>query len=212
MIKDAIEFFKLIGFIEMCDQYDLSAGPQKVIDVYNESVVKTEELAKKHNLYDEEQACNDVWYHLYTLWPVMKNYFQNIGGDKMNIKELRKADEEKVKEHFQNSNDWIFDQDLKLWFNMSTNQTIREYLLDNVETLLSPNELEEFTSKLIFDLSFYEIVEEMSNVELFTVLITTEKNDNKYKTVIYNCEMEITPKQWRKIVDEGVERFIMGKK
>ena len=209
MIKDAIEFFKLIGFIEMCDQHDLSAGPQEVIDVYNESVVKTEELAKKHNLYDEE-ACNDVWYHLYTLWPVMKDYFSN-GGDNM-IEELRKADEEKIKEHFRNSNDWIFDQDLKLWFNVSTNQTIREYLLDNVETILSPNELKEFTSKLIFDLSFCEIVEEMSNVELFTVLITTEKNDNKYKTVIYDCEMEITPKQWRKIVDEGVERFIMGNK
>ena len=74
--KDAIEFFKLMGFIEICDEYDLSAGPSETINEYNKAVIQTEELAQKYGLYNEKEACEDDWYHLYVLWPQMKKFFK----------------------------------------------------------------------------------------------------------------------------------------
>lgn len=76
VISDGIEFFRLMGFIDICDEYDLSAGPKECIDVYNEMVCKTEELAQKYGLYDLKKAQNDPWYHLYTLWPEMETFFK----------------------------------------------------------------------------------------------------------------------------------------
>lgn len=73
--KDAVKFFKLIGFIEICHEYDLECGPDETINEYNQTVIEIQKLAKKYGLYDEKKDMNDPWYDLYTLWPEMKEYF-----------------------------------------------------------------------------------------------------------------------------------------
>ena len=76
VIEDGIEFFRMIGFIDICDETDLSAGPKEAIDVYNETVVQIDRLAEKYGLHDEEKRINDVWYELHILWPKMDKFFR----------------------------------------------------------------------------------------------------------------------------------------
>lgn len=76
VIEDGINFFNLIGFLDICDEFDLSGGPKECVDAYNEIVIKTEKLAQKYGLYDEKEACSDPWYHLYKLWPKMEEFFR----------------------------------------------------------------------------------------------------------------------------------------
>lgn len=76
VIYDGIKFFKLMGFIDICDATDLSAGPKECIDVYNDTVIKIEELAQKYGLYDEDKSLSDDWYDVYTLWPKMEKFFK----------------------------------------------------------------------------------------------------------------------------------------
>lgn len=76
VIYDGIEFFKLIGFISICDETDLSAGPKEAIDVYNDTVIKIDELAEKYGLHDYNKRYDDPWYELYTLWPKMEEFFK----------------------------------------------------------------------------------------------------------------------------------------
>lgn len=218
--KDAIKFFKLIGFIEICDENDLSAGPKEAIDVYNNIVIETEELAKKYEIYDEEKACSDPWYLLYTLWPQMKDFFLNKiykGDDKMTsnieqttLSELKKLDENKIKVHFERNSteDWIFDHDLQKWTYIPTGQTIKEYLLDNIELVLSPDMLKDFTSELIWHLNFDDVLDELTNMQLLSTITTQKQTDNGYLIYLIGEKVHITPKQWRKIVEKAVERFI----
>ena len=76
VIRDGILFFKYIGFLEVCDEFDLSAGPDECIDTYNEIVIEVEKIAMKYGLYNDEEACADPWYELYTLWPLMDEFFR----------------------------------------------------------------------------------------------------------------------------------------
>lgn len=76
VIFDGIEFFKMIGFIDICDETDLSAGPKEAIDVYNDTVAKIDELAKKYGLHDYHKRSNDPWYELHILWPKMEEFFK----------------------------------------------------------------------------------------------------------------------------------------
>ena len=76
VISDGIEFFKSMGFILICDESDLSAGPKEAIDVYNEIVIKVDELAEKYGLHDDSKRESDPWYELYTLWPKMEEFFK----------------------------------------------------------------------------------------------------------------------------------------
>ena len=76
VIFDGIEFFKMIGFIDICDETDLSAGPKEAIDVYNDTVIKIDELAEKYGLHDHHKRNNDPWYELHILWPKMEEFFK----------------------------------------------------------------------------------------------------------------------------------------
>lgn len=76
VIFDGIEFFKMIGFIDICDETDLSAGPKEAIDVYNDTVIKIDELADKYGLHDMKERNDNVWYELNILWPKMEEFFK----------------------------------------------------------------------------------------------------------------------------------------
>lgn len=75
VIYDGIEFFRMIGFIDICDETDLSAGPKEAIDVYNDTVIKIDELAEKYGLHDNSKRY-DPWYELNVLWPKMEEFFK----------------------------------------------------------------------------------------------------------------------------------------
>ena len=76
VIDDGIEFFKMMGFIDICDDTDLSAGPKEAIDVYNQTVVDVDILADKYGLHDMEKRNSDPWYELHVLWPKMEEFFK----------------------------------------------------------------------------------------------------------------------------------------
>jgi len=76
VIRDGILFFKYMGFIEVCDETDLSAGPKEAIDVYNETVVEIEKIGQKYGLYDDKESCRDPWYEVNTFWPLMDEFFR----------------------------------------------------------------------------------------------------------------------------------------
>lgn len=76
LIRDGIAFFNLIGFIEVCTEYDLECGPaQESIDAYNETVIKIDELANKYGLHNKEMFNKSCWYEHMYLWPKMKKFF-----------------------------------------------------------------------------------------------------------------------------------------
>jgi len=75
VIRDGLLFFKYMGFLEMCDESDLSAAPD-VIDVYNETVIEIEKIGQKYGLYDDNESCRDPWYEVNTFWPLMENFFR----------------------------------------------------------------------------------------------------------------------------------------
>lgn len=212
MKEDAIKFFKTIGFIQICDKEDLSCGPQEVIDIYNEKCIELEELAKKYELYDEKQAAMDPWYDLYTLWPEMNKFF--LGDGNMNnttYKELKEIDEESIRQHFTSdvSRNWNFDQGLEIWFEEKTSQDIRQYLLDNIDLFLSPDVHEDFVNDILFHDNFDEVIECLSNVELLTAVVNKREDENGYNTTIWDYKFEISRKEWRKIVDEATNRFVL---
>lgn len=75
VIADGILFFKYMGFIEVCDEFNLSADPD-AIDVYNEVVAEIEKIGQKYGLYDDKESCKDPWYEVNTFWPLMDTFFR----------------------------------------------------------------------------------------------------------------------------------------
>lgn len=75
VIDDGIEFFKMMGFIDICNETNLSIGPKEAIDVYNQTVVDVDILANKYGLHDMEIK-GDPWYELNILWPKMEKFFK----------------------------------------------------------------------------------------------------------------------------------------
>ena len=126
------------------------------------------------------------------------------------LSELRELDEDKIRTHFKRcgTDHWIFDHDLQKWFNLETNQTIREYLLDNIETALSPDLLKDFTSELLWHIGFDDILDELTNMQLLSTITSHKVTDKNHTVYMIGERINITPKQWRKIIDNAVERFI----
>lgn len=137
------------------------------------------------------------------------------GDDTMKVNEeielsgILEMDLEEIREHFKNNtDDWIFDHDLSQWIYMPTNQTVRGYILSNIETILSPNLLKEDVEKILWFENFEEILDELSDVELLTTLTTQEPTDKGHKIYLFGSHVYITPKQWRQIIYEATRRFI----
>lgn len=138
-----------------------------------------------------------------------KKFFEH----KMTIKEAREIDESEIKYCLNktNINAWKYDVVLNKWFYTPTGQTIKEYMLENITTILSPGQLEDYMEEEICKINFKEdfdnILEEMTNMQLLSSL-TTKRDD--YSIYIMGQKIKITPKQWRHMVNEATKRFIRG--
>lgn len=74
VIKDGIKLFKLLGFYEKSVETDLYCGD--AVEETNDVLIEIEKIAMKYGIYDEEKACNDPWYHDYTLLPEIEKFFK----------------------------------------------------------------------------------------------------------------------------------------
>ena len=74
VIEDGIKLFKLLGFYEKSVETDLYCGA--AVEETNDVLIEIEKIAMKYGIYDEEKACNDPWYHDYTLLPQIEKFFR----------------------------------------------------------------------------------------------------------------------------------------
>lgn len=134
--------------------------------------------------------------------------------NKATLTELKEIDKNGINCHFNKNgtNDWMFDHDLKKWFYMPTNQTITEYLLENVPMALSPTILKEYTKDLLFKMTFNKNVTNMSNIDILNCISTKREQGDQIEVKMFGEWVTITQKQFRYIVNEAVERFILGEK
>lgn len=139
----------------------------------------------------------------------MKNINNNA-----TLEELKELDTIKIKHHFYNGdkqyNNWYFDHGIENWFNKETKETIVEYLLNNVETTLSPYMFQELVEGILWTLYWEDIIEEMSNIDLLKAISSSHKVGDKYKVFVFGKWVKIVPLQYRRLEERATRKFIMG--
>ena len=175
-------------------------------DIVLTIVTTIEKIAKKYNLYGNEWETNPN-YLFDDVIPRLQEFFE--GDDNMKSK-LAKIDEEKIKKHFtgETIDEWAYDTFLEKWVNINTDQSIEEYLYENLDLILDPDKFVSFTSILLLESNLNDILDNLTDVELLSAIISKKAYEGGYKIYVYNNVITITPKQWRQIVYVAVERFI----
>lgn len=134
------------------------------------------------------------------------------GDDEMNTEDAKEIDYNLIEDYLEQNGTlgWKWDKDLERWFYEPTGQTIREYILDNIDTILSPNILKEYMKLLLFSKNFSHVVKNMTDIQLLNTISTKSNvDDNLYCVCVVGNKIDITRKQWRYLIHEATERFIM---